>query len=616
MNFLSPGPADTLTFSLYGAGSSFFSLHPSTGVISLTAALDYEESFQYTLTIRVSDGRGGLATTSLTVSVNNVNDPPVFQGTPFTTTVSENVPDGTSVLQIKATDEDSSDTLSYSLSGTNSSHFQVSSSTGLILTAQEPDYEVLNYYSLTVSVSDGTTTVSQPLTITVADANDSPVFLDAPYSVQINENDASASVLRVNASDADNNTLHFTLAGSGSTHFSIHPQTGLISLAQALDFEDIIMYVLTLIVTDGEGGVNTTSVTVEVINQNDAPVFASAPYAAAIDENIDTGTQVVLASASDEDSNDTLVYSLSGANSSHFTISATGVISTDSVIDYESSSSYSLTILVSDGTVSVSTPLTITVNDINDAPAFTSTPYAVTLNEGTASSVSVFQVSASDEDSDSIVFSFVGISSSDFTINSVSGEISTATLLDFETTPSYVLTVQAFDGNGRKTLSTVTVTITDINDETPTFNSASYNGHVTENVAIGSSVMTVTASDGDAADTSLAYSLSGSQLNSSHFSITSNGLIQTATNIDYEAVQVYSLTLTATDNANNTGTTTLIISVINAVDNDPVFSSTSFSASVSEDSAPGTSVVRVTASDDDLSDVITYTISGTDNSNY
>ena len=616
MNFLSPGPADTLTFSLYGAGSSFFSLHPSTGVISLTAALDYEESFQYTLTIRVSDGRGGLATTSLTVSVNNVNDPPVFQGTPFTTTVSENVPDGTSVLQIKATDEDSSDTLSYSLSGTNSSHFQVSSSTGLILTAQEQDYEVLNYYSLTVSVSDGTTTVSQPLTITVADTNDSPVFLDAPYSVQINENDASASVLRVNASDADNNTLHFTLAGSGSAHFLIHPQTGLISLAQALDFEDIIMYVLTLIVTDGEGGVNTTSVTVEVINQNDVPVFASAPYAAAIDENIDTGTQVVLASASDEDSNDTLVYSLSGANSSHFTISVTGVISTDSVIDYESSSSYSLTILVSDGTVSLSTLLTITVNDINDAPAFTSTPYAVTLNEGTASSVSVFQVSASDEDSDSIVFSFVGITSSDFTINSVSGEISTATLIDFETTPSYVLTVQAFDGNGRKTLSTVTVTITDINDETPTFNSASYNGHVTENVAIGSSVMTVTASDGDAADTSLAYSLSGSQLNSSHFSITSNGLIQTATNIDYEAVQVYSLTLTATDNANNTGTTTLIISVINAVDNDPVFSSTSFSASVSEDSAPGTSVVRVTASDDDLSDVITYTISGTDNSNY
>ena len=616
MNFLSPGQADTLTFSLYGAGSSFFSLHPSTGVISLTAALDYEESFQYTLTIRVSDGRGGLATTSLTVSVNNVNDPPVFQGTPFTTTVSENVPDGTSVLQIKATDEDSSDTLSYSLSGTNSSHFQVSSSTGLILTAQEPDYEVLNYYSLTVSVSDGTTTVSQPLTITVADANDSPVFLDAPYSVQINENDASASVLRVNASDADNNTLHFTLAGSGSAHFLIHPQTGLISLAQALDFEDILMYVLTLIVTDGEGGVNTTSVTVEVINQNDAPVFVSAPYAAAIDENINTGTQVVLASASDEDSNDTLVYSLSGANSSHFTISATGVISTDSVIDYESSSSYSLTILVSDGTVSVSTPLTITVNDINDAPAFTSTPYAVTLNEGTASSVSVFQVSASDEDSDSIVFSFVGISSSDFTINSVSGEISTATLLDFETTPSYVLTVQAFDGNGRKTLSTVTVTITDINDETPTFNSASYNGHVIENVAIGSSVMTVTASDGDAADTSLAYSLSGSQLNSSHFSITSNGLIQTATNIDYEAVQVYSLTLTATDNANNTGTTTLIISVINAVDNDPVFSNSSFSASVSEDSIPGTSVIRVTASDDDLSDVITYTISGTDNSNY
>ena len=81
----------------------------------------------------------------------------------------------------------------------------------------------------------------------------------------------------------------------------------------------------------------------------------------------------------------------------------------------------------------------------------------------------------------------------------------------------------------------------------------------------------------------------------------------------------HSLTLTATDNANNTGTTTVIISVINAVDNDPVFSSASFtwcSGSVPEDSVPGTSVVRVTASDDDPSDVVTYTISGTVNSNY
>ena len=605
---LLPGPADTLTFSLHGAGSSFFFLHSSTGVISLTGALDYELYPQYTLTVQVSDGRGGLATTSLTVNVNDGNDSPVFQGTPYSTSVSEKVPDGTSVFQITAIDQDSSDTLTYALSGTNSSHFQISSSTGLVLTAQELDFEVLNYYSLTVSVSDGTVTVSQPLTISIADANDSPVFVDAPYSLQINENDASASVCTVNASDGDNDTLHFTISGTGSSHFTIHSLTGLISLAQALNFEDVAMYVLTATVTDGEGGINTTTVAVKIIDQNDQPAFVHAPSSATIDENIDIGTQVLQASASDEDNNDTLVYSLSGTNSSHFAISVTGIISTASTIDFESCSSYSLTISVSDGTATVTTPLTITVNNINDAPVFTSAPYTLTLNEGTLSSVSVLQVSASDQDNDAIVFSFVGITSSDFTINSASGEVSTAAVLDFENTPSYVLTVQADDGNDEKTLSTITVTIIDLNDETPTFNSASYNGHVTENVVIGSAVMTVTASDSDAADTSLAYSLSGT--NSSQFSVTNSGLIQTASDIDYETIQGYSLTLTATDNANNTGTTTIIITVINAVDNDPVFSSASFSGSVLEDSAPGTSVLRVTASDDDLGDVISYTLSG------
>ena len=577
-------------------------------MVSLTQALDYEQDSQIILTVQVKDGHGGLATTSLTVNVNDGNDAPVFQGTPFSTSVSENLPVGTSVLQIIATDQDSNDTLSYALSGTNSSHFQISSSTGLILTAQELDYEVLNYYSLTVSVSDGSTTVSQPLTITIADANDPPTFSEAPYSVQVNENDISALAFTVNATDPDNDTLHFTLSGSRSSYFTIHSLTGLVTLTRALNYEDVAIYVLTVTVSDGEGGVNVTTLTVEVIDQNDAPSFVNAPFSTDIHENIDIGTQVIQASATDEDINSTLTYTLSGTNSSDFAISITGIISTTSEINFESCSSYSLTISVSDGTTTVTTPLTVAINDVNDPPVFSNASYSLTVNEGTASSVSVLQVSASDEDGDSIVYSFVGITSSDFTINSGSGIISTAVALDYEKTPSYVLTVQADDGNGEKKLSSVTITVTDLNDDVPSFSSASYNGHVTENVVIGSSVMTVTALDGDAADSSLAYALSGT--NSSHFTVTSSGLIQTGSDIDYESVQGYSLTLTATDSVNNTGTATIIITVINTIDNDPVFSSAAFSANVSEDSSPGTSVVRITASDADLGDAVTYALSG------
>ena len=608
IDFLSLGPADTLTFSIYGAGCSSFSVHSNTGVVSLAQALDYEQDSQIILTVQVSDGRGGLATTTLTVNVNDLNDAPVFRGTPYNTIVCENLPDSTSVLQITATDQDSNDTVTYALSGTNSSHFEISSSTGLILTAQELDYEVLSFYSLTVSVSDGSTTVSQPLTITITDANDSPSFLDAPYSVQVNENDISVLDFSVNASDPDNDTLHFTLSGSRSSHFTIHSLTGLVTLTQSLNFEDAAIYVLTVTISDGEGGVNVTTLTVEVIDQNDSPSFSNTPFSAAIDENIDIGTQVVLASALDEDENSTLTYALAGANSSDFAVSITGIISTAGEINFESCSLYSLTISVSDGTTTVTTPLTVTVNDMNDPPMFSNASYSLTVNEGVSSSVSILQVSASDQDNDAIVYSFVGVTSSDFTVNSANGVVSTAVVLDYEKTPSYALTVQADDGNGGKTLSSITVTITDLNDEVPTFNSASYNGHVTENVVIGSSVMTLTASDGDATDSSLAYSLSGT--NSSHFTVTGSGLIQTGSDIDYESVQLYSLTLTATDSANNTGTTSITITVINEIDNDPVFSSASFSASVAEDASPGTSVVRITASDTDLGDVITYALSG------
>jgi len=78
--FTVSGPADTLTFSLIGASSNLFSIHSSTGVVTLTAALDYEEQTTHSLTVTVSDGKGAMAATGLTVTVSNRNDAPVFQG--------------------------------------------------------------------------------------------------------------------------------------------------------------------------------------------------------------------------------------------------------------------------------------------------------------------------------------------------------------------------------------------------------------------------------------------------------------------------------------------------------------------------------------------------------
>lgn len=68
---------------------------------------------------------------------------------------------------------------------------------------QSLDYETTSSYSMIVNVTDDTTTVSQPLTISIRDVNDVPSFTDAPYNVSVNENEAAGAVYTVSASDPD-----------------------------------------------------------------------------------------------------------------------------------------------------------------------------------------------------------------------------------------------------------------------------------------------------------------------------------------------------------------------------------------------------------------------------
>lgn len=531
-----------------------------------------------------------------------------FQGTPYSTSVRENLPTGTTVFKPVVCDQDTSDTLAFSLSGTNSSHFQISSSTGIIQTAKVLDYESLNTYSLTITVTDATASVSQPITVTVTDVNDDPVLTSTPYVVSVTENNASASVVTATASDVDNNTLKYYLVGEGSEMFSMNYLTGLVTLGQALNYEAKSMYSMTVLVFDDAGGSNATSLAVNVVDKNDLPVFMNTPYSVSFQENSASGSKIIQTSAVDEDKSDTLTYSITGTNSNHFAISNVGIISTAVIMDYETASSYSLTVSVNDGTQTVTTPLTVSVTNMNDKPVFVNTPYNVTINEGTMAASSVLQVSTTDQDNDSITYSFVGTTSSDFTIHSSTGQITTAVKMNYEVTASYLLTVQADDGNGGKTLATVQITLVDLNDEIPTFGSAGYAGQVTEGTAVGSSVMVVTATDKDSVDSALTYSLAGS--GSSDFSVTSSGLIKTASAIDYESKQSYTLTLTATDKGSNTGNTIVNIAVINVIDNSPVFGQGSYNGTVSEDSSPGTSVLQATATDQDNGDQLFYSLSG------
>ena len=600
---------DSVTFLLSGSGSADFSIHPVSGVVSSSQPLDYESLSSYLLTVTAFDTNGGLAQTTLNVTVVNQNDDPAFVNAPFSAQVDENLVSGSTVLKLTASDQDASDSLTYSIAGTNSGHFTVSS-TGLITTTQVLDYESINTYSLNISVSDGTTTVTEALTITVRDTNDEPVLSNAPYSTTVPENNASAVVYTLSASDTDSgDTLQYFLTGVGSGDFSILSSTGLVSLNNALNYERKSSYVFSVIVRDGNGGQATSSLTVTVSDENDSPVFIGTPYSVSLDEDVTVGTTVLQASAIDGDTSDTLTYSLSGTNSSNFSIASnTGIITTSVRLDYESISSYSLTVSVTDGTVTVTQPLTISITDKNDIPNFVSAPYSVTVQENTTSS-SLLIGSAIDQDTaDTLNFILLGTGSELFSIHLTSGVVALTTALDYEVTSLYSLTVHVSDSNGGVATTSLTVTVSDVNDS-PQFLGAPYLASVSENLPTGSDVIKVAAidADGDA----LSYSLSGT--NSGHFQISSStGLVETAQELDYETVNSYSLTVSVNDGT-VTISTNLIISVSN-INDAPYVINLPANVSVSENDVTA-AVIDVNATDPDDNNV-TFSLSGTGSDNF
>ena len=596
---------DSITFLLSGPGSADFSIHPVSGIVSSSQALNYESISSYLLTITASDSNGGIAQTTLNVTIVNQNDDAAFVSAPFSAEVDENLVSGSTVLKVTATDQDASDSLSYSIAGTNSGHFAVSS-LGLITTTQVLDYESVSSYSLNISVSDGSTSVTEALSVTVKDTNDSPAFNSAPYTVTVPENNVSATVYTLSATDTDSSdTLEYFLSGVGSGDFSILSSTGLVSLSSALDYERKSSYVFSVIVRDGNGGHATSSLTVTVSDENDSPDFIGTPYSASLDEDVPIGTTVLQVSATDQDTSDTLSYSLAGNNNSDFSIgSNSGIITTAVTLDYEAISSYSLTVSVTDGTVTVTQALSISVTDKNDAPAFTAAPYSLTVQENTTSN-SLLTVSATDQDTaDTLNFLLLGSGSEFFSIHLTSGVVALTTVLDYEVTSLYTLTVRVSDSNGGVVTTSLTVTVSDANDS-PHFLGIPYSATVSENLPIATDVIKISAFDADGGD-SLSYSLSGT--NSGHFQISSSsGLVETTQVLDYETVNYYSLTVSVSDGSVSISTS-LTLSVSNTNDA-PYVTNLPGNVSVAENDVTA-AVIDVNASDPD-GDNITFSLSGT-----
>ncbi|MEC7553396.1 MAG: cadherin domain-containing protein [Pseudomonadota bacterium] len=180
----------------------------------------------------------------------------------------------TDVVTVGASDADG-DQLSFSLSGDDASAFNIDSD-GVLTFTTAPDFETKSSYSITVEVSDGSETESQAVSIQILDVaeeqtNRAPAISGLDATVEVNEN--QSRLLTLDASDADGDTLSYTLEGVDADAFEVS-EDGVINFVNAPDYETKTSYQLTVVVSDG---VDTTRQDVAVQIRDVAEATAEAP---------------------------------------------------------------------------------------------------------------------------------------------------------------------------------------------------------------------------------------------------------------------------------------------------------------------------------------------------
>ena len=621
----------TLRYTLGGTNASSFSIVSTSGQLKTKAALNHESKSSYSVTVSVSDGNGGSDSITVRINVTDVNEAPVFDdGATTTRWIDENVGGswgGTISDTVSATDEDVGDTLRYTLSGTDAALFSIDN-TGQLSTTTYIDYESTPYYYVTATVSDGDLSDTIDVTIEVSNVNEAPVFDDGATTARWIDENVGGSwggtiSDTVSATDEDvGDTLRYTLSGTDAASFSID-NTGQLSTTTYIDYESTPYYYVTATVSDGDLS-DTIDVTIEVSNVNEAPVFDDgATTARWIDENTRAGVNIQRAvSATDEDVGNTLTYSLGGTNASSFSInSTTGQLQTNAALDYETKTSYSVTISVSDGNSgSDSISVTIYVTDVNEAPVFDDGATTVRwIDENTRAGVNIQRaVSATDADNDTLTYSLGGTDAASFDIDTTSGQLQTNAALDYETKTSYSVTISVSDGNSGSDSISVRINVRDVDENrAPVFtNGSTTTRSVYENTPSGRNIgSAVSATDAD--NDTLRYSLSGTDAASFDI-VSTSGQLQTSAALDYETKRSYSVTITVSDDNDGTDTITVTITITDVDENRaPVFSDGSTTTrSVYENTPSGRNIGSAVSATDADNDTLRYSLSGTDVSSF
>ncbi|CAL8400015.1 unnamed protein product, partial [Gadus morhua 'NCC'] len=425
------------TLSGDGAGS-IFTIDQTTGDIHALRSLDREEKPYYTLRAQAVDmdtNRPLEPESEFVIKVQDINDnEPKFLEGPYTATVAEMSPVGTSVTQVTATDADdptygNSARVVYSILH-GQPYFSVDPKTGVIKTAlPNMDREVKEQYQVLIQAKDmggqlgglaGTTTVN----ISLSDVNDNPPrFSKSFFHLRVPESSAVGSAVgRIKAHDLDvgkNAEVEYNIVpGDGGAMFDIttneHNQEGIIVLRKPLDYESKKAYTFKVDATNAHPDPrfqsygafkDTATVKINVLDVDEPPVFNKPAYLMDVYEDTPAGTIIGAVTAQDLDAGNSPVrYSIDWKSDldSYFDIDPVeGTISTNELLDRENVAQHNISIVATKLNSPVLTSrvaVTVHVLDINEFPPELAVPYETFVCENAKIGQVIQMFSAKDQD--------------------------------------------------------------------------------------------------------------------------------------------------------------------------------------------------------------------------
>ena len=656
-----PDQNDYLEYSLTGDDDDASFDIDYDGQIKTIENFDYGSKNSYTVTITVTDSGGLTDQITVTIDSTEVNDPPVFDDTALTTTLSlpENTAPNTNIgSPITATDEENN-TLAYTLEGDDAGSFEVGSNgqiktkSGVTYNYEDPgDADTNNDYEVTVKASDGNSSDTIDVTITVNDINETPAFdenTSATRSIPENTRANTDIGAAIAATDPDNengrsgDTLTYTLGGTDVASFDLDTATGQIKTSAALDKETKSSYSVTVSVRDGRdanGDSDTAEddsidVTITVTGENEPPVFADATTTREVPENSRAGTNVGSAITATDEDNDSLTYTLEGTDASSFQIGSTsGQIKTESGVTYDyegSQNSYSVTVKADDKNGGTDTiDVTIDLTNVNEHGTITFNPTQPKAGTALVATLTDPDGSVSGE---TWKWSIAPTATGTFAV--ISGETS-GTYTPAATDVGQYLKVEVSytdpEASGQNAEATTSAVIAA--NTPPTFpggdNPTPITLSVDENSDSGTVVGTVAATESDTDDT-LTYSLDGEAAEITAFNAafsldTSTGKITVLADesLDHETTGSYTFDIEVSDGKNaadlsdTTVDTTVEVTInVTDVNEPPAFNDTPNTRTVAENTGAGLPVGDpFTATDPDEGATLTYILGGSDKDSF